>query len=153
MQRLYFQRVFNKYTAGNKLTSKASETDLYPNVTKFPINESRQIPRMNHLDQPSFGVKTTDLQVQNGNLAKVSASSLLRRNQTVIFWISPSHFAHFSTPSSLVVILYHRCLLSQLLQNCCLISLVQLSQRSKVVYPFNRLKFQGKSKFKYTSTL
>ena len=24
-------RVFNKYTAGNKLTSKASETDLYPN--------------------------------------------------------------------------------------------------------------------------
>ena len=44
-------RVFNKYTAGNKLTSKASETDLYPNVSKFPINESRQIPRMNHLDQ------------------------------------------------------------------------------------------------------
>ena len=53
------------------MTSKASETDLYPNVTKFPINESREIPRMNHLDQPSFGVKTTDLQVQNGNLESI----------------------------------------------------------------------------------
>ena len=53
--------------------SKASENDLYPNVTKFPINESREIPRMNHLDQPSFGVKTTDLQVQTASLQKFPA--------------------------------------------------------------------------------